>query len=176
MSVAGPSAMLLPSASVAAKCEGSLVAAAPPAPAIDDPTRIRSKRSALTPPGACAVAVTCTAPSTAALAAGMVTVTSAVVAAAHAPVASLQTCALSQAGLHPELTHWALRQTFPASHEGKHAPCWSTHTGVLRVVSHVLPDKQSAALAHAPSLEVRHAAVESRMRMRVVVRMVRRPP
>jgi hypothetical protein len=62
------------------------------------------------------------------------------------------------------------------SHEGKHAPCWSTHTGVLRVVSHVLPDKQSAALEHAPSLEVRHAAVESRMRMRVVVRMLRRPP
>jgi hypothetical protein len=106
----------------------------------------------------------------------MVTVTSALVTAAHAPVASMQTCALSQAGLHPELTHWALRQTFPVLHEGKHAPCWTTHTGVLWVVSHVLPGKQSAGLEHAPSLDVRHAAVENSTRMSVVARMVRRPP
>jgi hypothetical protein len=97
-------------------------------------------------------------------------------ATAQTPVASLQTCALSQAGLHPELVHWAFRQTFPVSHGGKHAPCWTTQTGVLWVVSHVLPGKQSAALEHAPSLEVRHPAVENKMRMSVVVRMVRRPP
>src|SRR5258708_3736137 len=152
-SCAGPSSTPV-SESDAAQFPGSAAVgiALPSAATTTALPRRSSKRTALMPPGARAVAVVCSVP-LAKPPVGLVIDTCALVTGTQ--VLPVQTCCRSQAGLQPELTQTAPWHTWPLAQAGKQPLCAITQTGRAWGRSQRLPAAHAAPPPPLPTSQVR---------------------